>query len=401
MILENPYSGREGGAKMKPTPFEIAIPQERLDDLRRRLQTTRWPGDFGNEHWRYGVERGWLEGMVDYWAGDFDWRAQEAAMNRFDHYKVAIDGVPIHFIHMRGKGPNPVPLILTHGWPWTFWDWKDVIGPLVDPAAHGGDPRDSFDVIVPSLPGFGFSEPLGTTGIGVREVAKLWVKLMRDVLGYAKFAAAGGDWGALITSELGHAHSDALHGIYLTLPFMVGMDLWNIPRDAFAPNEQWMYERMMEARPTIESHVSVHLRDPQTLAYALADSPVGTAAWIWERRRAWSDCNGDVAKHFGRDFLCTTASLYWLTNTIGSSFRIYTEHFSREWAPLHDRRPLVPVPTGFGISPKEVVMVPRKWLEERSDLQRYTLFPRGGHFAPSEAPEQVIPEYREFFRRFR
>jgi pimeloyl-ACP methyl ester carboxylesterase len=386
---------------MTPTRFEIFIPQDRLADMRRRLAATRWADDFGNDSWRYGVERGWLQGMVDYWAGDFDWRAQEAAMNRFEHYKVAIDDVPIHFIHMRGKGPNPLPIVLTHGWPWTFWDWKDVIGPLVDPAAHGGDPADSFDVVVPSLPGFAFSEPLRTTGIGVREVARLWVRLMRDVLGYPKFAAAGGDWGALITSELGHAHAEVLHGVYMTLPVTPDLNLIGYPPEAFAPDEQWMVKRMEEALPTITSHVSVHLHDPQTLAYALADSPVGTAAWIWERRRAWSDCAGDVVAHFGRDFLCTTASLLWLTNTIGSSLRIYAEHFSRPWSALHDRKPMIPVPTGFAVSPKEVVMVPRRVLQERTNLRRYTRFPRGGHFAPSEHPEQLIPELREFFRDFR
>jgi pimeloyl-ACP methyl ester carboxylesterase len=386
---------------MTPTRFEISIPQDRLADMRRRLKSTRWAEDFGNDGWRYGVERGWLEKMVEYWAEDFDWRAQETAMNRFQHYRVVIDDVPLHFLHMRGKGPNPVPVILTHGWPWTFWDWKDVIGPLVDPAAHGGDPADSFDVIVPSLPGFAFSEPLRTTGIGVREVARLWVKLMRDVLGYPRFAAAGGDWGALITAELGHAHPEVLHGIHLTLPFTPGMSPLEIPPAAFAPDEQWMIARQAEALPTITSHVAVHLHDPQTLAYALADSPVGTAAWIWERRRAWSDCDGDVAGLFGRDFLCTTASLLWLTNTIGTSMRIYAEHFSRGWPPLHERKPMIPVPTGLAVSPKEVVMVPRSWMEERTNLKRYTLFPRGGHFAPAEQPAKVVDEYREFFRAFR
>ncbi len=386
---------------MTPTRFEISIPQDRLADMRRRLAATRWADDFGNAGWRYGVERGWLEEMVAYWAGDYDWRAQEVAMNHFEHYRAVIDEVPIHFIHMRGRGPDPLPIVLTHGWPWTFWDWKDVIGPLVDPVAHGGDAADSFDVIVPSLPGFAFSEPLRTTGIGVREIARLWVKLMRDVLGYPRFAAAGGDWGALITAELGHAHPEVLHGVHLTLPMVPDMNPLAIPAAEFAANEAWMVERQAEATPTITSHVAVHLHDPQTLAYALADSPVGTAAWIWERRRAWSDCGGDVAALFGRDFLCTTASLLWLTNTIGSSLRIYAEHFSRPWSAITGRRPLIPVPTGLAISPKEVVMVPRRWMEERTNLKRYTLFPRGGHFAPAEQPANIVAEYREFFRTFR
>jgi pimeloyl-ACP methyl ester carboxylesterase len=224
---------------------------------------------------------------------------------------------------------------------------------------------------------------------------------MRDVLAYPKFAAAGGDWGALITAELGHAHPEVLRAVHLTLPITPGMNPLGIPREAFAPDEAWMIERQAEATPTITSHVAVHLHDPQTLAYALADSPVGTAAWIWERRRAWSDCNGDVVATFGRDFLCTTASLLWLTNSIGTSLRIYAEHFSRPWAPLHDRKPLIPVPTGLAISPKEVVMVPRRWMEERTNLQHYTLFPRGGHFAPAEQPRQLVADYRQFFRALR
>jgi pimeloyl-ACP methyl ester carboxylesterase len=385
---------------MEPTPFTVDIPEALLDDMRRRLRTTRWADDFGNETWRYGVERGWLEEMVRYWADDFDWRAQEAAINRFSQVRVEIDGVPIHAIHVRGKGPSPKPLVLTHGWPWTFWDWKDVIEPLTDPAAHGGDPVDAFDVVVPSLPGYGFSTPLRTTGIGARRTAELWVQLMA-ALGYDRFCAAGGDWGAIVTSELGHAHSDHLMGVYLTLPMIPGVNLRDVPDDAYAEDEQWMAARSKEARPTIMAHSTVHIHDPQTLAYALCDSPVGTAAWIWERRRNWSDCGGDVVGVFGREFLCTTASIYWLTNTIGTSLRLYHEHFTRGWPTIRDATPTIPVPTGFGISPKELLMLPRAWAEERTNLQRWTVFPHGGHFAPSEHPEQVIPEYRAFFRDLR
>ncbi len=388
---------------MNITPFSIDIPEVLLEDMRRRLRSTRWADDFGNDQWAYGVERGWLEAMVKYWADDFDWRAQEAAINRFPQFKAVIDGVPIHFIHVKGKGApgmKPMPLILTHGWPWTFWDWKDVIGPLSDPAAHGGDAADAFDVIVPSLPGYGFSEPLRTTGVSAPRVAELWVKLMAG-LGHEKFAAAGGDWGAIVTAQLGHAHAEHLFGIYLTMARLPGIDPNTLKESDFAPDEAWVWGRLKEATPTIISHSAVHIHDPQTLAYALADSPVGTAAWLWERRRAWSDCGGDVVGKFGRDFLCTTASIYWLTNTIGTSFRLYNETFTRGWNLQHDRKPSIPVPTGFGISPKELRMLPKAWCAERTNLQRWTVFPKGGHFAPSEHPEQVIPEYRAFFRALR
>ena len=298
---------------------------------------------------------------------------------------------------VRGKGPNPIPLILTHGWPWTFWDYKDVVGPLVDPAAHGLDPAISFDVVVPSLPGFTFSTPLRSNEVTIRRIARLWVTLMRDVLGYDRFAAAGGDWGALVTGELGHAHAAHVLGTLQTVPIVPGFDLWAIRDEDFAPDEAWMPARQREAAPLILPHVTVHSSDPQTLAYALADSPVGTAAWMWERRRNWSDCDGDVVGVFGRDFLCATASLYWLTNSIGSSLRIYKDHFGTDWKPLDDALPVMRAPAAVMISPKELVMVPRAEAERTMNLKRWTTMPKGGHFAVSERPEGFVGEVRAFF----
>jgi len=386
---------------VQPRPFTIAVPDRDLDDLRHRLRTTRWADDFGNDDWTYGVERGWLEDMARYWAEEFDWRAQEAAMNRYPQYQVDIEGITVHYLHVRGKGPAPMPLVLTHGWPWTFWDFAACIGPLSDPASHGGDPADAFDVIVPSLPGFGFSTPLRTTGVGVRRIGDLWVRLLRDILGYPRFGAAGGDWGAIVTSELGHAHPDELLGVYMTLPVIPGVNRRELTPDAFAPDEQWMLRRTAEIEPLIRSHVTVHTTDPQTLAYALADSPVGTAAWLWERRRAWSDCDGDVFNAFDRDFLCTLASIYWLTGTISTSLRIYFEHWGRGWKPIDDRSPTIGVPTGFGIFPKELVLLPRSIAEARTNLKRWSVLSKGGHFAPSEQPATVVDEYRAFFRELR
>ena len=387
---------------MEPRPFTIAIPDDDLTDLRARLRATRWADDFGNDDWVYGMRRDWLEPMIDYWANEFEWRNHEAAMNELPHFKVEIDGVPIHFVHKRGTGPNPTPIILTHGWPWTFWDWHQLIGPLTDPAAHGGDPSRSFDVVVPSLPGFGFSEPLRTTGINPRQTATLWTTLMRDVLGYDRYAAAGGDWGAIVTAEMGHAHPDPLIGIYLTLPILPGIAHRTITEESYAPDEAWMYERAQESLPYINSHSFVHRYDSQTLAYAMVDSPVGTAAWIWERRRTWADNpTGDPVDTFGRDFLCTTASIYWLTKTIGTSFRYYREHFIPGWERLHDGRPAVSAPTAIGISPKEVVMMPRRVAAENTDLRRWHIFDTGGHFAPAENPGPLVEEYRTFFGELR
>lgn len=385
----------------RAVPYRVDVPQRHLDDLRARLERTRWPDDIGNGGWTYGVERGWLSGMVDYWRDEYDWRGHEAAMNAHPQYRVDIDGVPIHFVHVRGVGPAPMPLVLTHGWPWTFWDMKDLIGPLSDPAAYGGDPADAFDVVVPSLPGFGFSVPLSRTGIDVRTVAALWVELMRTVLGYDRFAAYGGDWGALVTAELGHAHAKHVIGVELSMPVIPGVSRRDLAPEWYSDEEQWMLARAAEAEPLTRSHLIAHTTDPQTLAYALADSPVGTAAWIWERRRAWSDCDGDVTAVFSRDDLCTTASIYWLNASIASSLRLYFEHFNRGWRPVHNRTPAIEAPTGFAIFPKELSLLPRAVAAEHTNLQRWTIMPRGGHFAPAEQPELLVAELRAFFRGLR
>ena len=385
----------------KSVPFTVAIPESDLNEMRRRIRATRWTGDFANDSWTYGVEKRWLQDLVGYWADEYDWRAAEASINRFPQYKTEIDGVPLHFIHVRGEGANPIPLVLTHGWPWTFWDWKDVIAPLANPSAHGGDPADAFDVIVVSLPGYGFSEPLTVPGLDIRRIATLWVKLMRQHLGYDRFAAAGCDWGAFITAELGHAHPEHLLGVCIGLPILPGTLHRSLAAEAFAPDEAWMFRRATEAQALVSSHSAVQGTDPQTLAYGLADSPVGMAAWLWERRRAWSDCDGDVIGLFGRDFLCTTASIYWLTNTIGTSFRIYKETFMKGWPLLHDRQPAIAVPTGFLFGPKEVLMLPRALAAAQTNLRQWKITGKGGHFLPSEQPTVVIDEYRRFFREIR
>jgi len=378
---------------MQPEAFTIAIPESDLADLRERLSRTRLPGDFGNDDGRYGVRQEWLREALSYWRDTYDWREVEAEMNRFPHYRVEIDGVLIHFMHLRSERKDAVPLLLSHGWPWSFWDWRNVIGPLANPAS---DSAPAFDVIVPSLPGFGFSTPLHMAGVDIPGIARLWHRLMTEVLGYPKFGAAGGDWGSLISAQLGHAYPDAVLGVGLTLPFVPGESLEAILSRPFPPEEQWMAEQMASARPTITSHIAVQSADPQTLAYALADSPAGMAAWLWERRLAWSDPSQDSA---ARDLhsLCTLASIYWLTNSIGSSFRIYAEHFSKPWSRLHSGGKVIPVPTAFTVAPRELAMAPRAVVAEFANLQRWTVLERGGHFVPAEAPEELIGEYRAFF----
>jgi pimeloyl-ACP methyl ester carboxylesterase len=386
---------------MNAEPFDIDIDPSILQDLNQRLRNTRWPQIIGEDSWTYGVPQAWLRDMVDYWANDWQWSEAAAQMNQHQHYRTQIDDVPIHFLHAAGKGPNPTPLILTHGWPWTFWDYKDVIGPLTDPAAHGGNAEDAFDVVVPSLPGFGFSTPLTRSGIDVAAVADLWVKLMQDICGYPRFAAHGGDWGALVTAHLGHAHADKLLGAHLALALIPGVDRSAIGPDDYADDEQWMAERNAEALRTITSHVSVHTTDPQTLAYGAMDSPVGTAAWLWERRRNWSDCNGDVETAFTREHLCTTAAMYWCTGAFTSSLRLYFEHFNKPWPLSHQRMPVVEAPTGFTVFPKDVVHLPRSIAAKYTNLHHHQVMPRGGHFGAAEEPELAVEQIRTFFRPLR
>jgi len=389
---------------MKAEPFAVAISDAELAELRARLSAVRWADDFGNADWRYGVERKWLEEMIRYWRDDYDWRAQERKINRLPQFRVAIDGIPIHFAHIRGKGTNPMPLLLIHGWPWTFMDFHALIGPLTDPLAHGGEEADAFDLIIPSLPGHGFSMPLATTGLDVPRHAALFATLMSDVLGYARFAVGGGDWGAAISNMMAHAYPEKVIGLFATIPFFPGLDLAALTPEAFAADEQWMLDRQAESASTVASHFTVQSTDPQTLAYALVDSPVGTAAWLWERRRSWSDCGGDLPAAYDKDFLCTLASIYWLTRTIGTSLRTYWEHAASGGLPiepLHDRMPAIEVPAGYVIGPKEVMLIPRALAARGTNLQRWSVLPRGGHFSFSEQPELLTSELRAFFRPLR
>lgn len=380
------------------------MPNADLAELKGRLSHVRWADDLANDDWRYGVERGWLEDMVRYWREDYDWRAVEADINRVPQFRTAIDGVPVHFLHVRGKGPNPMPLLLVHGWPWTFHDFFPLIGPLTDPAAHGGDPADSFDIVIPSLPGHGFSMPLTRAGLDVPAHVDLFATLMSEVLGYSRFAIGGGDWGAAITNLMAHTHPDTVIGLFATIPFFPGLDLNAIRPGDYAEDEKWMLERQAESGPTVVSHFTVHSTDPQTLAYALVDSPVGTAAWLWERRRSWSDCGGDLLSAYSRDWLCTLASIYWLTRTIGTSLRFYFEHAQAGGLPfktLHDRKPAIEVPCGYAIGPKEVMLIPRKLAEQGTNLKSWTVLPKGGHFSFAEQPALMTEHLRGFFRPLR
>src|SRR6266571_5156263 len=276
---------------MTKEPFMVAVPEDTLVDLRERLARTRWPDEIGNDNWQYGTQLAYLKELVTYWRTAYDWRQHERAMNTFHHYRVTIAGQPLHFIHEPRHGPKPMPLILTHGWPWTFWDFHKVIRPLADPAAHGGDAADAFDVVVPSLPGYGFSTPLTTTGINYWRTADLWATLMRDVLGYKKFAAQGGDWGALVSAQLGHKYAELLYGVHIHLLVPLTAFLGGMPnRSLYGAGEEGWHERTMKFFGDGSGYSAIQLTRPQTIAYALNDSPAGLCSWIVEKRRAWSDC---------------------------------------------------------------------------------------------------------------
>ncbi|NNL86905.1 MAG: epoxide hydrolase [Myxococcales bacterium] len=380
-------------------PFRIDIPESVLTDLKSRLRSARFAPDFANKEWAYGTETETLRELCAYWADDFDWRAQEAAMNEFSHFTTEIEDVPIHFIHERGKGPNPMPLILSHGWPWTFWDFNKVIRPLSDPASFGGDPADAFDVIVPSLPGFGFSSPLTVTGINFWRTADLWDQLMRDELGYSRYAAQGGDWGALVTNQLGHKYADHLFGIHVNLVVPLDVFIGEMPAPEFyEPDGRAALERTERFFLDGSGYSAIQATRPQTLAHALNDSPLGLCSWILEKRRAWSDSKGDVYSRFSKDELCTTMTIYWATETYGTSARYYYECVHNPWTPSSDAQPVVKAPTSAAIFPEEVVLLPKRWAEQYYNLKRWTPMKSGGHFAPMEEPEALVEDIRASFR---
>ncbi len=383
---------------MDVRPFTIAIEDSVLEDLQKRLAGTRWPDEIPNTGWDYGSNLGYLKELVEYWRNKFDWRAQEAKLNAFNHFKSEVDGLDIHFIHEKGKGPNPIPLIITHGWPSCFFEMTKIIPLLADPASHGGDAADSFDVVAPSLPGFGFSDHAQERGMEVQRVAGMWNKLMTQNLGYPKFAAQGGDIGSGVTARLGFAHSDTLFGIHLTsitrpTPYMGpgSKPVTDAEQALITQRDKWFADE--------GGYNHIQGTKPQTLAYGLNDSPVGLAAWIVEKYRTWSDCGGDVEKSYTKDELLTIVTIYWVTQTISSSTRMYFENQKNLWTMEKDQK--VPAPAGMAMFPQEISKPPREWGERSYDVRRWTELTSGGHFAALEEPQQLAEEVRAFFRDFR
>jgi epoxide hydrolase len=375
----------------KISPYRIDIPQGALDDLRDRLGRTRWPDELPGVGWDLGVPLDYLKGLAEYWATTYDWRGQEAALNEFAQFTTVIDDQNVHFLHVRSPEPEALPLLITHGWPGSIAEFLDIIGPLADPAAHGGDPADAFHVIAPSIPGFGFSGPTHETGWNTVRVARAWAELMSR-LGYERYGAQGGDTGALVSPELGRIDPEHLAGIHvnnlLTFPSGQLDDLSDADQGRLKLMQRWQNE--------MAGYASIQSTRPQTLAYALTDSPAGQLAWIVEKFKEWTDPAAELPEDaVDRDRLLTDVSIYWLTATAGSSARLYYEG-AKSWG-----QPSEPsaVPTGVAVFPMDITI--RSIAESQHNIVHWTEFDRGGHFAAMEAPDLLVADVREFFRLLR
>jgi microsomal epoxide hydrolase len=376
-------------------PFRVDIPQVDLDDLRERLARTRFPAQIPDAGWDYGTELGYARELVAYWRDAYDWRAAEAQLNAFDHFTTTVDGANVHFIHQRSPEPNALPLVITHGWPGSVVEFLEVLGPLADPAAHGGDPADAFHVVAPSIPGYAFSGPTHERGWDPGRIAAAWNTLMTG-LGYERYGAQGGDWGAMITTQMGRQAPPGLLGIHLNM--VVAGPPPDADMSALTETEQRGLADMASYMEHDAGYMQIQSTKPQTLGYAMEDSPVGIATWIVEKFRSWSDCNGDVESSFTRDQLLTNVMLYWLTATAHSSARLYYENRQSGNFAIGGH---VDVPTGAAIFPREIVRPPRAWVEHHYNLTHWTEMPRGGHFAAMEEPELFVDDVRAFFRTVR
>jgi pimeloyl-ACP methyl ester carboxylesterase len=383
---------------MDVQPFKVEVSESTLQDLRDRLARTRWAGEIPGSDWDYGTNLAYIKELTEYWRTDFDWRKQENMLNGFSHFRTTVGGLGIHFIHEHGRGPNPIPIIVTHGWPSSFFELYKIIPLLSDPGAHGGDPTDSFHVVVPSMPGYGFSDHTTERGMDVLKVADLWAELMTEGLGYSRFGAQGGDWGASVTARLGHAYPENLIGIHVTSMTRPGpylgpgsKELSEAEKVFMGQREQWLQAE--------GGYSHIQGTKPQTLSYGLNDSPAGLAAWIVEKYRTWSDSGGDVESKFTKDELLSNITIYWATQTINSSTRLYYETQNSLWNMEQGER--IVVPSAMAAFPKEISSPPREWGERSYNVQRWTEMPRGGHFAALEEPELLVEDIRAFFRPLR
>jgi pimeloyl-ACP methyl ester carboxylesterase len=375
--------------------FEIHVDDSVLEDLRERLARTRFPDQIEGTGWECGIPIGYLRELVGYWRDGYDWRAEEARLNELQHFRTHIDGQSIHFVHARSARADAFPLLLMHGWPGSIVEFLDAIPRLTEPEAHGGSAADAFHVVAPSLPGYGFSEPTRTRGWDVRRIARAFVELMRR-LGYARYGAQGGDWGAQIATRIGALDPDRCVAIHLNMP-VAGRPRAPGPLTA---EDKADLAAMARFQSEESGYALVQGTKPQTLGMALNDSPAGLLAWIVEKFRAWSDCDGHPEKAFPRDRLITNVMLYWVTGTIASSARLYWE--CRQAGLWEEEPEYVAAPTGVARYPKEEVLrFPRPWVERHYNVTHWAVMPRGGHFAAMEQPALFVDDVRSFFRTVR
>lgn len=380
-----------------PEPFRLHIRDEAIADLRERLARTRWPDEPPVAPWTTGTSVAYLKELADYWRSGFDWRAEEAKLNAFRQFTVPLAGIEVHFIHEEGKGPAPMPLLISHGWPGSVIEFARLIPMLADPARFGGDPADAFTVVAPSLPGYTLSFRPGQRRFSVEDIADAFASLMTNVLGYDRFGAQGGDWGAFVASRIGLQYAERVTGIHLNL-LAVRRDPKMVERPT--DEEKAYLAQLGEWLKEETGYQWIQGTRPQTLSFALTDSPVGLAAWLVEKFRAWTDCAGDPERAISRDEILANISLYWFTGAIGSSFWPYYARMHGPW-PIPDGA-TIDVPMGYVEFPKEILRPPRS-LAARTyrDIRRWSVMERGGHFAALEQPQALAREIREFFRPLR
>ena len=381
---------------VRPEPFTLHIPDQAIADLRDRLTRTRFPDQAPGAPWAYGADVAYLKQLVEHWRTKFDWRAQEARLNAFPQFRLPLHDIDVHFLHVPGKGPAPMPLLLLHGWPGSVFEFLEIIPRLTDPARFGGDPADAFTVVAPSLPGYGLSFRPGQKRFSVEAIADCVADLMQ-ALGYQRFAVQGGDWGAFTATRLGYAHAARLIGIHLN--FLAVRRDPNMIKDP-TPEERAFLDELTTWLKEETAYQAIQGTKPQTLAFALTDSPAGLAAWIVEKFRTWSDCDGDLESVHSRDHVLANIAFYWFTGAIGSSFWPYYARLHGPW-PVPEGK-TVNVPTAYAAFPKEIVRPPRSVAARMyGDIRRWTEMPRGGHFAAMEQPDTLAADVRAFFRTFR
>lgn len=396
----DPTMERLASAANTATPFTISITDEQIADLRQRLRMSRLPDQLPDTTWEYGTDKAYLTELLDYWQTQYDWRAQESKLNQLDQYIMEVDDLRLHFIHQRSSNPNAIPLLLLHGWPGSIAEFTGIIGPLTEPSQHGGVAADAFHVVAPSLPGFGFSDIPQTRGFNPEQMAHALAHLMEQ-LGYDRYGLAGGDWGAIINRHVANNYPERLIGLHTNFILASEPSDESVARELTDEESSKRAARIAYMRNEV-GYQQIQGTKPQSLGYGLNDSPAGLAAWIVEKFHGWTDMpqgsDGDLDDYISKDDILTNISIYWFTQTITSSSRIYFENSQTRPA-----KPMgyIDVPTGAAVFPAEIYVTPKTWAEAAYDIQHWTVMPVGGHFAALEQPELYLGDVRTFFRLFR